>query len=532
MLFVFGKRAKKLRLNKVSELIHKSDAVKDDPPSAARVSVFFQEIIDTGEGDQDYIIVPDSGIEVTRIARKDSSSTYKLDGKTCQFKVVSAYLASKGIDLDNNRFLILQGEVEMISMMAPKGKNENDEGLLEYLEDIIGSSKYVEETTTVAEKVEALTDLRQEKLNRVKAVEKEKDALESAKLEAEALLGKEREIRRKQNILYQIHAMKAEQEAEHYTGKKTKAEQVLQAERERLENANERVHEIESGLSEQRKEYEKIHDELKQTKEEFAAYERRDIKLREELKHGKTQKKKLETKAKTETKKEEDAVAKGEAAEESIPEFEQKIQELVELNAEEDGKLEQIYEDMKGVTQKLRSELEQKTQELAPVNQERACFQADLDTAETEVKLLEDSTTRAKKNLGAAEEELATLDHKQESKSSELKAGEDELTQAKARIVDAQADEKVLAEKEGSISKRNQQLLVSRCSFSCLDAIRRLSIPLLTHCESCSLLLRLDPKRQRLPCSQREAVVLRPSRESSRLPRKAASSATLGYSDV
>jgi structural maintenance of chromosome 4 len=461
MLFVFGKRAKKLRLNKVSELIHKSDAVKDDPPDAARVSVFFQEIIDTGEGDEDYIIVPDSGIEVTRIARQDSSSTYKLDGKTCQFKVVSAYLASKGIDLDNNRFLILQGEVEMISMMAPKGKNENDEGLLEYLEDIIGSSKYVEETTTVAEKVEALTDLRQEKLNRVKAVEKEKDALESAKLEAEALLGKEREIRRKQNVLYQIHAMKAEQEAEHYTGKKTKAEQVLQAERERLENANERVHEIESGLSEQRKEYEKIYDELKETKEEFAAYERRDIKLREELKHGKTQKKKLEAKAKTETKKEEDAVAKGEAAEESIPEFEQKIEELVELNAEEDGKLEQIYEDMKGVTQKLRSELEQKTQELAPVNQERACFQADLDTAETEVKLLEDSTTRAKKNLKAAEEELATLDQKQESKSSELKAGEDELIQSKARIVDAQAEEKVLAEKEGSISKRNQQLLVS-----------------------------------------------------------------------
>jgi structural maintenance of chromosome 4 len=123
--------------------------------------------------------------------------------------------------------------------------------------------------------------------------------------------------------------------------------------------------------------------------------------------------------------------------------------------------LEQIYEDMKGVTQKLRSELEQKTQELAPVNQERACFQADLDTAETEVKLLEDSTTRAKKNLGAAEEELATLDQKQESKSSELKAGEDELIQSKARIVDAQAEEKVLAEKEGSISKRNQQLLVS-----------------------------------------------------------------------
>jgi DNA repair ATPase RecN len=35
MLFVFGKRAKKLRLNKVSELIHQSDAVRRDPPTMA-----------------------------------------------------------------------------------------------------------------------------------------------------------------------------------------------------------------------------------------------------------------------------------------------------------------------------------------------------------------------------------------------------------------------------------------------------------------------------------------------------------------
>jgi hypothetical protein len=46
-------------------------------------------------------------------------------------------------------------------MMAPKGKNEMTRDCWN-TKDIIGSSKYVEETTTVAEKVEALTDLRQE----------------------------------------------------------------------------------------------------------------------------------------------------------------------------------------------------------------------------------------------------------------------------------------------------------------------------------------------------------------------------------
>lgn len=77
------------------------------------------------------------------------------------------------MDLDNNRFLILQvwifftssyvwyfervlslswfiwiwsiqGEVEQISLMKPKAQGPHDEGFLEYLEDIIGTNKYVE----------------------------------------------------------------------------------------------------------------------------------------------------------------------------------------------------------------------------------------------------------------------------------------------------------------------------------------------------------------------------------------------------
>lgn len=37
----------------------------------------------------------------------------------------------------------LQGEVEQISMMKPKGQSEHETGLLEYLEDIIGTDKYI-----------------------------------------------------------------------------------------------------------------------------------------------------------------------------------------------------------------------------------------------------------------------------------------------------------------------------------------------------------------------------------------------------
>ena len=36
--------------------------------------------------------------------------------------------------MNNNRFLILQGEVEQISTMSPKSGKEDQPGLLEYLE--------------------------------------------------------------------------------------------------------------------------------------------------------------------------------------------------------------------------------------------------------------------------------------------------------------------------------------------------------------------------------------------------------------
>ena len=182
MLFVFGKKAKKLRLNKISELIHSSeDYTGKNQLNSAKVGVHFHEIIDTGKGDDDYSVIPGSECLVEReVIRGDPAakiadkSNYYLNGKKSSFVDVAKYLNSKGIDLDNNRFLILQGEVEMISMMPPKGKNEDDDGLLEYLEDIIGSNKYVKDADEKFVEVETLTEERQGKLNRVKAVEKEK----------------------------------------------------------------------------------------------------------------------------------------------------------------------------------------------------------------------------------------------------------------------------------------------------------------------------------------------------------------------
>jgi len=65
---------------------------------------------------------------------------------------------------------IVQGEVEQIAMMKPKGLTEHEDGLLEYLEDIIGSDRFVEAAEEAAKKVEELNDQRTEKVRRTTSV--------------------------------------------------------------------------------------------------------------------------------------------------------------------------------------------------------------------------------------------------------------------------------------------------------------------------------------------------------------------------
>ena len=149
LLFVFGKRAKQLRLSKVSQLIHKSSNFPD--LQYARVSVYFQLIYDDEDAVDYFEVVPDSEFVVTRFAYSDNTSKYLINNKSSNFGAVGQLLNGYGIDLDNNRFLILQGEVEQIAMMKPKGATPNEDGLLEYLEDIIGSNRFAERIEEVSD---------------------------------------------------------------------------------------------------------------------------------------------------------------------------------------------------------------------------------------------------------------------------------------------------------------------------------------------------------------------------------------------
>ena len=78
--------------------------------------------------------------------------------------------------------------------MKAKAQNDNETGLLEYLEDIIGSNQYVARITELDKVVETKEEERREKLTRVNACELELSALEQDKNNAIEYLRKERNL--------------------------------------------------------------------------------------------------------------------------------------------------------------------------------------------------------------------------------------------------------------------------------------------------------------------------------------------------
>ena len=59
-------------------------------------------------------MVPDSKIVVSRTAHRDNTSAYSVNGKRATYKEVASLLRASGIDLDHNRFLILQVGQELL----------------------------------------------------------------------------------------------------------------------------------------------------------------------------------------------------------------------------------------------------------------------------------------------------------------------------------------------------------------------------------------------------------------------------------
>ncbi|RYG69348.1 hypothetical protein EON64_02930 [archaeon] len=82
------------------------------------MSIFFQLIHDKADDPDAFNVVPHSEFCVARVAYANNTSKYTIDGKTATWGEVGTLLKSHGVELDNNRFLILQGMMFFAVSMA------------------------------------------------------------------------------------------------------------------------------------------------------------------------------------------------------------------------------------------------------------------------------------------------------------------------------------------------------------------------------------------------------------------------------
>jgi len=419
LLFVFGKRAKQMRLRKVSELIHCSQSLPN--VNCARVEVTFQDIVDTGDGEMDYMVVEGSVLTVAREAYKNNSSKYYMDGKLSNFTEVTQKLKTRGVDLEHNRFLILQGEVEQISLMKPKALTPHEDGLLEYLEDIIGSNRLLEPIEEAEGVVEKLTETRQEKLNRLRVAERERDSLDGPRKEAEAWVNAEAERLELQALVSQAEARRSHAGLKDLEEQHKALQGHMEEHRKHMEGFEKDVKAIEGEHNTHLKDYNKVKEQMEKAAVDFKDFEKQDVKFTEDIAF---QEQKL-AKLQSEHEKQKELVVSllydAEKLRSDAPVREKELESAERYTASLEKKVEAVYEGLKGKAEELRPLKEKKEAELVPLQKKLTDIRKVVEVAQMEANLLREKTSDVADQMEGLKREHAECGERLTAREAEAK---------------------------------------------------------------------------------------------------------------
>ncbi|KAK8148974.1 hypothetical protein G3M48_008562 [Beauveria asiatica] len=466
LLFVFGFRASKMRQGKISALIHNSAQYPD--LDHCEVAVHFQEVMDQPGGG--HVVIPESELIISRKAFKNNSSKYYIDNKASDFTTVTTLLKDKGIDLDHKRFLILQGEVESIAQMKSKAANEHEDGLLEYLEDIIGTSKYKTPIEESAAEVEALNDVCVEKSSRVQHVEKEKSSLEGKKDIALALIRDENELTTKQSALYQLFLHECNENI-------LVTEEAINQMQAQLDDELAKHHGSETLIKDLQKQYKQGSKEVdasdKQTQalaKEMAQFDQERVKFNEKKKFLDGKRKKLE---RTIANAEKDSVTADETIAESIKAMENSTKDVADFESQieaEEAQLIKIREGLQSKTQKFSDQIAIKQKTLEPWLEKINEKQSAIAVAESELTILQDKANAGAVALEELETKIKTNEGTKDEKAKELKACEARMSKLAKEAEKMQSEINILTEQEpkmrAKISSTRQKADEARSSLA------------------------------------------------------------------
>lgn len=482
LLFVFGFRASKMRHSKISALIHNSNnAMK---ANSCTVEVHFRDVIDTADGESEP--VPGSELVIARTCTASNNSKYTINGQLSSHTEVTQLLRLRGIDIDHKRFLILQGEIESIAQMKAKADKDNDDGLLEYLEDIIGTAKYKQALEDTQKEIETLNEDCAEKNNRLTLVQKELDGLVDQKNEVLKMLKIENSMTRKQSALYQLIS----HEASAHIAKSTHAVQQKQLE---LDEEAKKTGDNQDEIQELTKRHDQILSDIRDKKaradqlsKSLSKKELEKVRIEEKIKH-------LDTKAKKITKSLEASNKTKGQIETWIDTHTRDSTELeenqVELEAELESELKEmevIQESLKSKTQQYTDEIEELQRELSPWKDKLAAKDSEISVAKSELELLKEQESAAERAVKEAqkygqdvmeqgqqkEQELATVQAELENIVGQIERGTAKCQKSETEVNDLKAELNEVREKVDAVKDR---LMQTKSQNRVLAGLSRLS---------------------------------------------------------
>uniref|UniRef100_A0A3Q1IL83 Structural maintenance of chromosomes protein 4 n=1 Tax=Anabas testudineus TaxID=64144 RepID=A0A3Q1IL83_ANATE len=365
-------------------------------------------------------------------------------------------------------------------MMKPKGQTEHDEGMLEYLEDIIGSCRLKEPIQTLSRRIELLNEQRGEKLNRVKLVEKEKNALEGERNKAVEFLTLENDIFKHKSQLcqYYVHDLQ-----KRVVDKEQEKQKILDDTKELTEkNAtiSKEMNNMNQELKNVEKKQHKLNKYVETQKEKFTQLDLQDVEVREKIKHCKSKNKKLQKQLEKDKEKLEEVRSVPASSEKAISEATARKEELEKQKVKEEEKLKEVMESLKEETSGLQQDKETKEKELMELSKAVNETRSRMDLAQSELDIYLSRHNTAVTQLNTAKQTLQTTSDTLRERRSAIKDLEVKIPQKEQELkkeeleqlmkMDNEARE-VVREMRQKVDEAKSSLSSNRSRGKVLDAL-------------------------------------------------------------
>merc|ERR1719353_2811382 len=299
-------------------------------------------------------------------------------------------------------------------------------------------------------------------MNRMRAAEKDKDALEGPRKEAEEYVRAEAMHLEQRSRLAQIERFNALKDADVAKEEVKAAQGRLEEVRSRIGEEGKELRNLQKELDEHDKKLEHVRVDMHKAREEFTAFEKEDLQLNEDTKYQQQKMKKLEAQKKAEEEKAVRLIESAKQLDANIPAAEEALQ-----NAQKDVKkfeatLEEMMKEIRGTTDKLGKEKGAEEKKLTEIKKKQNVAQQAAEIAVAEVKAITQRKDALTSQRTEIEHGITAADEKLKARTHEKKQMEKERNKACEEHEQAAQDVKVY----GDVQKElGEQLKMARGAF-------------------------------------------------------------------